>query len=316
MLQWLERDKKKKGYVPPVLHMYEFFLVEKKMNAVDSNSVCKDADRCMLDVWKTAAFAYNGSSSYHTYDSVVIVTADSSFTLLNMVTLVCNDERTLSSLSKMMEAIERYKKSEKPKNPLVGVFPSYTLPDVFESVLNTCGWVVSPDYLIVMEYSGRSSEWDKVILNNNLHGLTFEHISTEAQYKTMMDVLCKVHHLAPGAGHEKLNDFGKSYYSISWDGNQTWFGFLAYLDKKPVAVATSIVLHKENSQYLFLVGVLPDYRRKGFGLAVTSHCMHTAYVATGVSRTLLHSTHMGYNLYCKLGFKPVGKVHVAYEKDA
>ena len=83
------------------------------------------------------------------------------------------------------------------------------------------------------------------------------------------------------------------------------YGFVAYEGDKPVSTATAII--NENRLFLFLVGTMPEARRKGYGEAVVRHALQTAHEATGIRRTVLHATEAGYPLYLRLGYRPTVK---------
>jgi GNAT superfamily N-acetyltransferase len=83
------------------------------------------------------------------------------------------------------------------------------------------------------------------------------------------------------------------------------YGFVAYAGDKPVSTATAII--NENCLFLFLVATAREERQKGYGEAVVRHALQTAYVATGIRRTVLHATEAGYPLYLRLGYHPTVK---------
>jgi GNAT superfamily N-acetyltransferase len=83
------------------------------------------------------------------------------------------------------------------------------------------------------------------------------------------------------------------------------YGFVAYEGDKPVSTATAII--NDGCVFLFLVATGPDARRKGYGEAVVRHALQTAHEATGIRRTVLHATELGYPLYLHLGYHPTVK---------
>jgi GNAT superfamily N-acetyltransferase len=83
------------------------------------------------------------------------------------------------------------------------------------------------------------------------------------------------------------------------------YGFVAYEGDKPVSTATAII--NDGCVFLFLVATEPDARRKGYGEAVVRHALQTAHEATGIRRTVLHATELGYPLYLHLGYHPTVK---------
>jgi GNAT superfamily N-acetyltransferase len=83
------------------------------------------------------------------------------------------------------------------------------------------------------------------------------------------------------------------------------YGFVAYEGDKPVSTATAII--NEGCLFLFLVATAPDRRRKGYGEAVVRHALQRAHEATGIRRSVLHATDLGYPVYLRLGYHPTVK---------
>jgi GNAT superfamily N-acetyltransferase len=83
------------------------------------------------------------------------------------------------------------------------------------------------------------------------------------------------------------------------------YGFLAYEGDKPVSTATAII--NEGCVFLFLVATASNSQRKGYGEAVVRHALQTAHEATGIRRSVLHATELGYPLYRRLGYHPTAK---------
>ena len=82
-------------------------------------------------------------------------------------------------------------------------------------------------------------------------------------------------------------------------------GYVAYEGDKPVSTATAII--NEGCLFLFLVATAPDARCKGYGEAVMRHALQTAHKVTGIRRTVLHATELGYSVYVRLGYHPTVK---------
>jgi GNAT superfamily N-acetyltransferase len=87
--------------------------------------------------------------------------------------------------------------------------------------------------------------------------------------------------------------------------HQHAYGFVAYEGDTPVSTATAIIT--EGCLFLFLVATAPDARRKGYGEAVVRHALQAAHEATGIRRTVLHATELGYPVYLRLGYHPTVK---------
>jgi ribosomal protein S18 acetylase RimI-like enzyme len=83
------------------------------------------------------------------------------------------------------------------------------------------------------------------------------------------------------------------------------YGFVAYEANKPVSTTTAMV--QEDCLYVLLVATASEARRKGYAEAVLRHALHAAHAATGIRRTVLHSTEAGYPLYLRVGYDTTAK---------
>lgn len=81
------------------------------------------------------------------------------------------------------------------------------------------------------------------------------------------------------------------------------FGYVGYLDGRPVTTAETIPM--DGVLYVALVATLPEEQRKGYGEAVMRHSLERAREATGLERTVLHSSPAGFQLYKDMGYRPV-----------
>jgi GNAT superfamily N-acetyltransferase len=85
------------------------------------------------------------------------------------------------------------------------------------------------------------------------------------------------------------------------------YGFVAYEGDMPVSTATAII--NEECLFLFMVATAPDARRKGYGEAVMRHAFRTAHEATGIRRSVLHATELGYPRISTSWIPPNCEVH-------
>jgi GNAT superfamily N-acetyltransferase len=91
-------------------------------------------------------------------------------------------------------------------------------------------------------------------------------------------------------GHERL-----------WQ--EPLFGFVAYIDGRPVAGAFATPI--EDALYVSWVATAREYRRRGLAELVMRRSLAEAGLATGLKRTILHSTESGRPLYLRMGYRPV-----------
>lgn len=85
------------------------------------------------------------------------------------------------------------------------------------------------------------------------------------------------------------------------------FLYLAYWQDIPAAV--SLALHQGNQLILDEVCVLPSFRNKGLGFAISRHALEKGSVQ-GMTTALLGATDTGGAIYYKLGFKKVGLLQI------
>lgn len=83
------------------------------------------------------------------------------------------------------------------------------------------------------------------------------------------------------------------------------FGYVGYLDGRPVTTAETIP--RDGVLYMALVATLPEEQKKGYGEAVMRHSLERAREATGIERTVLHSSPAGFPLYQEMGYRPAAR---------
>lgn len=109
---------------------------------------------------------------------------------------------------------------------------------------------------------------------------------------TVTDINCLAYGFTLKTGRASL--LRKSFW-------QSAFSYVAFIGDRPVGTATVIV--QRECLYLALVATVPEAQGKGYGQAVVRHALQRAYEATGLKRTILHATQVGYPLYDGLGYR-------------
>lgn len=113
------------------------------------------------------------------------------------------------------------------------------------------------------------------------------------------------------AGFDFSSETRKQYHDFvglfNLNGNSPQKLFLALLDKKPVA--TTLLFLSKKSAGIYFVSTLPEYRKKGIGLALTLATMNFAKRA-GAEFATLQSTPEGLRVYKRAGFKEYCKADV------
>ena len=81
------------------------------------------------------------------------------------------------------------------------------------------------------------------------------------------------------------------------------FGYIAYVEDKPVSTATA--LDAGDCLNAICVATPPPYERRGYAEAVLRHSLNEARRATGIEQMVLHATDAGFPIYKRMGFNPV-----------
>ena len=76
--------------------------------------------------------------------------------------------------------------------------------------------------------------------------------------------------------------------------------------------AVAVIQDVEDDAFVTFVATLPDQRGRGLASAVLAHALHEA-AQRGRSTTSLQASKLGQSIYARLGFRPLGEIHL-YEK--
>ncbi len=69
-----------------------------------------------------------------------------------------------------------------------------------------------------------------------------------------------------------------------------------------IPVATGLAYFSNNICGIYMIATLDEHRRKGFGSAVTKHCINTAH-QKGITNIVLQASDKGVSIYEKMGFE-------------
>ncbi|MBL8178663.1 MAG: GNAT family N-acetyltransferase [Bryobacterales bacterium] len=91
-----------------------------------------------------------------------------------------------------------------------------------------------------------------------------------------------------------------------WTSSMTgWIGYLGH-----EAVTTAAVVNTPGSIGLYAVATLPRHQRRRYAEAVMRHAIAAASAQLHLGQTVLQSTHAGYPLYVRMGYRPVSRYFV------
>ncbi len=156
-------------------------------------------------------------------------------------------------------------------------------------------------------------------LSSDMPGLAVDHLKRPARRLPPLDVQRVVCSTSSAA---TLDDF-RAIGSVCFHVPITWFSevfdscvaargsfvcWVAYRDGLPVATAATVSSHGVIG--LYNVATAPEFRRRGYGEAVTRYAIEAAVRETGETRVVLESTSQGLHLYQPMGFQFVTRVLV------
>jgi ribosomal protein S18 acetylase RimI-like enzyme len=125
--------------------------------------------------------------------------------------------------------------------------------------------------------------------------LEYRHVDSRELRCDVADLNAAGYEVPPEMAREALD------HVALWE--EGCFGYVGFLNDTPVATSTTYV--RSNCLYVALVATRPDFRQRGLARKITSHSVQQAERASGLQRTLLHSTPMARSLYESLGFRTV-----------
>jgi predicted acetyltransferase len=88
--------------------------------------------------------------------------------------------------------------------------------------------------------------------------------------------------------------------------------YTGYYKNKPIC--TGLIYIEGGVAGLYWISTVPDYRKKGFGLSLTSHILEQIK-KRGIKTAVLNSSKAGSNLYRKMGFEELAKVYLYSLED-
>ncbi len=124
--------------------------------------------------------------------------------------------------------------------------------------------------------------------------------------------------VASAAGFETTVPSAQPYYDayacLGFAPDAAFQHYIGYLDETPVTSST--LLLAEGIAGVFDVSTPPDFRRRGFGRAITLAAMRAAR-ASGYRSACLQASHEGFSVYEKLGFVTQFQAHAyVWEQQA
>jgi GNAT superfamily N-acetyltransferase len=95
----------------------------------------------------------------------------------------------------------------------------------------------------------------------------------------------------------------RSVYGNEQAWSHHYHGYVGYVSDRAVTTVAAVVA--ANSIGIYSVGTLPEFRRRGFAEALMRVVIDEHRMETGIERTVLQATRAGYDMYLKMGYRPV-----------
>jgi len=154
------------------------------------------------------------------------------------------------------------------------------------------------DFLPIVKWSGmylNISNKQNFIVSKNF---TIQKISNREQLKNWLKIV-----------NEQIykTDKLKLYFFEAALKNKSVEMYLGYYNKVPVA--TSLLYTSSSYSGLYMIATKDEYRKKGFGTAITIHAINKA-IEVGNTKFVLHATKLGKPVYEKMGFKEYNNIYI------
>jgi ribosomal protein S18 acetylase RimI-like enzyme len=113
-------------------------------------------------------------------------------------------------------------------------------------------------------------------------------------------------------GYNAPPEFGREVSDLAgfWDDA---FAYVGYRNGQAVTAAATYL--EDDRLYVAWVATLPEARRNGHAEAALRHSLETAARISGLSRTVLHATELGYPVYQAMGYRQVATFHVCFPRS-
>ncbi len=189
--------------------------------------------------------------------------------------------------------------------------------EYFTARNTTTHWAISPatqpfDLATHLQTRGFTKVGEDINMAIDLRSMTENIVMPpELVLKEVGDAeMLKIHSAISVRGFDATAESARSYYDnylASGFGNRMpWHHYIAWLHDTPVGIS-SLLLHAGLAG-IYGVATIPEARKQGIGAALTLHAMQEARTL-GYNIAILAPSHMGLNIYRRLGFREVGMTY-------
>jgi ribosomal protein S18 acetylase RimI-like enzyme len=128
-------------------------------------------------------------------------------------------------------------------------------------------------------------------------GLEIRRVNDEATRNAISDLNCMSYALPLELGRTTVAQ------ECFWD--DSYYAYVGFVDGEPVSCTMSAPV--DGRLYVSWVATHPERRQKGYAEAVMRRSLEEAAAATGLRRTVLHATEMGFPVYKAMGYRTIAK---------
>ena len=174
-----------------------------------------------------------------------------------------------------------------------GWFVSSTSADHTPSMLDDLGFVRS------FEMPNMARDLRANPVEKEESGLRIERVGNPQGFHTFLDIVLATFKETSGLGAS----LSKAQNGLGYSDQHSIQNFVGYEGDTPVCTATSFV--NEGVVGIYAVATTEQFRGKGYGGAITTHCMSWGQTR-GARLAVLQASKMGLPVYQRLGFEDVG----------
>ncbi len=154
------------------------------------------------------------------------------------------------------------------------------------------------NFFPITKWQGMYCFKDKIIENKYNENLNIVKITKQEQLESWLKI-----------ANNALNSNGSLTETLFSEilNNPNFYLYLATY--KGVAVATSLLYVNNSIAGLYMIATDQNYRKKGFGTAITLYAINEA-IKNEIFEFVLHSTKVGNGVYKKIGFADVNSIYI------
>jgi GNAT superfamily N-acetyltransferase len=257
-----------------------------EMSAQEHDALSESNEQ-YIEMWRSFARRFPGAA-LEELPGLTVALSGTTFAFLNLIA-VSSPVRDAADLAERCRlAIERGKQSGVPF--VFAVCESWTGdPEAAREILASAG--LKP----LLANTGMATDTLLPPRRPFPTGLEIRRVNDEVTRNAISDLNCMSYGVPLELGRATVAQEG------FWD--DSYFGYVGFVDGE--AVSCTMTAPVDGRLYVSWVATHPERRQKGYGEAVMRRSLEEAAAATGLKRTVLHATQMGFPVYEAMGYRTV-----------